>query len=221
MVDYGSNNRVRFRYVGLTTNAAQTIDDASGLVLRNIGTDWTGERMLDWTGTNSNIRYYGTNAHHDTVWTASSTGTVSATLRYDPFGTLTNSTGSVPDFRFQGSWFDSASSLSRVVTRGYATALGRFLSEDSLLGTPNDPPSRHLYAYGAGEPIGRWDPDGRTVIDFGRFSEPVNEPGRTIWPIRAIEPVIGGRQHQVHAVNGRAGQHGVGARRGPVRPAQA
>jgi RHS repeat-associated protein len=93
--------------------------------------------------------------HHDTVWTASATGTVSATLRYDPFGTLTSSTGSLPDFRFQGSWFDSASSLSRVVTRGYATALGRFLSEDSLLGTPNDPPSRHLYAYGAGEPIGR------------------------------------------------------------------
>lgn len=161
MVDYGANNRVRFRYVGLTTNAAQTIDDASGLVLRNIGTDWTGERMLDWTGTNSNIRSYGTNAHHDTVWAASSTGTVSATLRYDPFGTLTNSTGSTPDFRFQGSWFDSASSLSWVVTRWYAPALGRFLSEDSLLGTPNDPPSRHLYAYAEGEPIGRWDPDGR------------------------------------------------------------
>ena len=58
--------------------------------------------MLDWTGTNSNIRSYGTNAHHDTVWTASSTGTVSATLRYDPFGTLTTSTGSLPDFRFPG-----------------------------------------------------------------------------------------------------------------------
>ena len=29
------------------------------------------------------------------------------------------------------------------------------------MGTPTDPPSRHLYAYAAGEPIGRWDPDGR------------------------------------------------------------
>jgi len=116
--------------------------------------------MLDWTGTTSNIRSYGTNAHHDTVWTASSTGSVSATLRYDPFGTLTSSTGSLPDFRFQGSWFDGASSLSWVVTRWYAPSLGRFLSEDSLLGEPNDPPSRHLYAYGAGEPIARWDPDG-------------------------------------------------------------
>jgi RHS repeat-associated protein len=161
MVDYGANNRVRFRYVGLTTSVAQTIDDASGLVLRNVGTNWTGERLLDWTGTNANIRYYGTNAHHDTVWTGSSTGTVSATLRYDPFGTLTNSTGSLPDFRYQGSWYDATTSLSWVVTRWYAPALGRFLSEDSLLGEPNDPPSRHLYAYSAGEPIARWDPDGR------------------------------------------------------------
>jgi hypothetical protein len=57
MVDYGSNSRVRFRYVGLTTSVAQQIDDASGSVLRNVGTGWTGERLLDWTGTNSNIRY--------------------------------------------------------------------------------------------------------------------------------------------------------------------
>lgn len=162
LVDYGGSNRVRFRYVGLTTSVAQTIDDATGTVSRNIGTGWGGERQLDWTGTNSNIRYYGTNAHHDTVWTASSTGSVSATLRYDPWGQLTSSTGaSLPDFRFQGSWHDATTSIAWVVTRWYAPALGRFLSEDSLLGDPTDPPSRHLYAYSVGEPIGRWDPDGR------------------------------------------------------------
>jgi RHS repeat-associated protein len=178
MVDYGGTNRVRFRYVGLTTSAAQTIDDQSGSVLRNIGTGWGGERQLDWTGTNSNIRYYGTNAHHDTVWTASSTGTVSATLRYDPFGTLTTSTGSsLPDFRFQGSWFDTATSLQWVVTRWYAPALGRFLTEDSLLGSPADPPSRHLYAYSVGEPVARWDPDGRFWYKVKR--------GDTLWRLAA------------------------------------
>ncbi|MBA2721229.1 MAG: hypothetical protein H0U52_18600, partial [Chloroflexi bacterium] len=162
LADYGGSNRTRFRYVGLTTSVAQTLDDQTGAVTRNIGTAWTGERQLDWTGTNSNIRYYGSNAHHDTVWTASSAGSVSATLRYDPWGTLTASTGSsLPDFRFQGSWHDSTTSIAWVVTRWYAPALGRFLSEDSLLGTPSDPPSRHLYAYAAGEPIGRWDADGR------------------------------------------------------------
>jgi RHS repeat-associated protein len=161
LADDGST-RTRFRYVGLTGSAAQTIDDTTGSVIRNIGTGWTGERLLDWTGTTSNIRYHGTNAHHDTVWTASSTGTVSATLRYDPWGSLTTSTGtSLPEFRFQGSWFDATTNLSWVITRWYAPGLGRFVSEDSLQGDPADPPSRHLYAYGSGEPIGRWDLDGR------------------------------------------------------------
>jgi RHS repeat-associated protein len=95
------------------------------------------------------------------TWTADSAGAVSATLRYDPWGTLTGSTGSsLPDFRFQGSWFDTTTSLAWVVSRWYAPSLGRFVSEDSLLGEAIDPPSRHLYAYAAGEPVGRWDPDG-------------------------------------------------------------
>jgi len=66
-------------------------------------------------------------------------------------------------FRFQGAWFDATTSLNWVITRWYAQSLGRFISEDTLLGTPADPPSRHLYAYAAGEPIGRWDPDGRAT----------------------------------------------------------
>jgi RHS repeat-associated protein len=96
------------------------------------------------------------------TWLAISSGSVTAALRYDPWGTPR---GSVPSgyspFRFQGSWSDDVTNLSWVVTRWYAPALGRFLSEDSLLGEPADPPSRHLFAYGAGEPVGRWDPDGR------------------------------------------------------------
>ena len=86
---------------------------------------------------------------------------VTGTARYDPWGTATSVTGSVPDFRFQGSWADGATGLSWAATRWYAPAQGRFISEDSLLGEPRDPDSRHLYAYGAGEPVGRWDPDGR------------------------------------------------------------
>jgi hypothetical protein len=53
-----------------------------------------------------------------------------------------------------------------VVTRWYSPALGRFLSEDSLLGDHADPPSRHLYAYGAGDPVGTWDPFGESVCQY-------------------------------------------------------
>ena len=161
-VDDGGGNRIRFRYVGLTTQAAQWLDDVAGTVTRSIGNGWGGERLLDWTGTSSSRRYYGTNAHHDVTWLADSTGAVSQSLRYDPWGTprSTVPTGYTP-FRFQGSWYDATTDLSWVVTRWYAPSLGRFVSEDTLLGEPREPDSRHLYAYAAGEPVGAWDPDGQ------------------------------------------------------------
>ena len=100
----------------------------------SIGNDWTGEHRLDWTGSGQNIRSYGTNAHHDLTWTADATGAVSTTLRYDPWGTLTSSTGtSLPPFRFQGSWADPSTNLSWVITRWYAPALGTFISEVAMI----------------------------------------------------------------------------------------
>ena len=117
-VDDGGGNRIRFRYTGLTTSAAQWLDDVAGTVTRSIGNGWGGERLLDWTGTSSNRRYYGTNAHHDVTWLADSAGAVSQSLRYDPWGTprSTPPSGYTP-FRFQGSWFDATVDLSWVVTR--------------------------------------------------------------------------------------------------------
>ena len=162
MIDYGGGTRIRFRYVGLTTTVAQWIDDAAGTVTRSVGTGWSGERLLDWTGANSNVRVYGENAHHDVTWLASDTGTVSQALRYDPWGNprATVPTGYSP-FRFQGSYYDATTDLSWVVTRWYAPSLGSFVSEDELSGEPANPGSRQLYAYGQGEPVGRWDLDGR------------------------------------------------------------
>ena len=153
----------RFRYSGLTTSAAQLLDGA-GTVTRSIGNGWTGERLMDWVpGTPATaLRYHGANAHHDTTWLAAADGSVVSSLRYDPWGVPRSavSTGYTP-FRFQGSWHDASTDLAWVVTRWYAPSLGTFLSEDSLLGEPRDPDSRHLYAYAAGEPVGSWDPVGQ------------------------------------------------------------
>ena len=99
------------------------------------------------------------------TWTADGTGAVTNTLRYGPFGETTSTTGaSAPDFRYQGTWFDTTTELSWIITRWHAPSLGRFISEDTLLGEPIEPDSRHLYAYAEGEPIGRWDPDGMASL---------------------------------------------------------
>ena len=115
----------RFRYVGATTAMAQVLDGA-GSVIRSFGTDWTGTHFLDWTGSGQNQRVYGTNGHGDVTWTADGTGAVTASIRYDPWGVKQISTGSLPDFRFQGSWSDTATGLSWAVNRWYAPSLGRF-----------------------------------------------------------------------------------------------
>jgi RHS repeat-associated protein len=161
VVEHPGTDRIRLRYVGTTTGVVQWLDDIAGTVTRSVANSWTGVRLADWTGSGSNLRIYGSNAHHDTTWLGSNTGTVSQSLRYDPWGTPRTAVPSgYSPFRFQGSWHDPAVDLSWVVSRWYAPALGRFVSEDTLLGEPADPPSRHLYAYGQGEPVGRWDPDG-------------------------------------------------------------
>jgi RHS repeat-associated protein len=177
IADYGTA-RVRFRYVGLTVNPAQTIDDTTGAVVRNIGTGLNGERYLDWTGTSSNLRYYGLNAHQDTVWTGSTTGAVTSTLRYDPWGATTITSGaSLPEFRFQGAWSDAQTMLTWMTTRWYSPALGRFISEDRIAGELSQPPSRHLYAYGGGEPVVRWDPSGQSWLKKVQLSFANSIPG--------------------------------------------
>ena len=149
-----------FRYVGATGAIAQSVD-GSGTPIRSFGTDWTGTHLLDWTGAGANVRFYGVNGHGDLTWTADATGAVSATLHYDPYGTLVASSGtSLPEFRFQGSWSDTTAGLSWAVARWYAPSMGTFLTEDSLLGTPAEPSSRQLYAYGAGDPVDRADTGG-------------------------------------------------------------
>jgi len=154
--------RIRFRYAGTSTAVAQVVDDITGTVIRNVAAGPDGTVLEDWLGTSR--RLYGTNGHHDTTWTADDTGAVTATLRADPWGTLLRSSGSLPDWRFQGSWYDTSTDLSWAVARWYAPTLGAFIGEDSLLGEPEQPASRHLLAYAEGDPVDGWDPTGRAVL---------------------------------------------------------
>lgn len=156
----------RFRYHGLGSTMAGALD-GSGAIRWQVGRSAAGEIRADWASGGAGLRYHGTNGHRDRTWTADATGAVTATLRSDPFGVPGTATGgALPEFRFQGAWYDAGAGLSFLVSRWYAPELGRFISEDSLLGEPARPPSRHRYAYGEGEPVGRWDPDGRWAIAF-------------------------------------------------------
>jgi RHS repeat-associated protein len=149
-------------YVGLTKQIATITDNTAGSTTYLVN-GWDGARLASWTpdGELDHYGVLGTNAHHDITYLTDDAGEVASTARYDPWGRITDQTGDLLRFGFQGSFFDHDTELSWVITRWYAPAEGRFISEDSLLGDPIDPPSRHLLAYGAGDPVNYWDPDGR------------------------------------------------------------
>jgi hypothetical protein len=71
--------------------------------------------------------------------------------------------------------------------------MGTFISEDSLLGEPRDPDSRHLYAYGGGDPVGAWDPDGKFWYKI--------RPGDTLWALASRFLGSGARWRAIAAVN--------------------
>jgi RHS repeat-associated protein len=152
--------RAKFRYQGETSQIieARTFNDQ---LIYGVGTSYAGEARMDFGSGGTNQRFYGTNGHRDLTWTAGSTGTVSASLRSDPWGIPGTTTGgTLPDFRFQGSWYDTSSALSWAINRWYAPQLGSFLSEDAVLGATQQPENRHRYAYGAGDAVDRIDTNG-------------------------------------------------------------
>jgi hypothetical protein len=88
----------------------------------------TATPLVTFTASGSDVVVQGTNGHRDVAWTASSTGAITRTARYDPWGGILATTGSTfPDLRFQGAWHDTDTDLAWVVTRWYAptTTLGR------------------------------------------------------------------------------------------------
>ena len=157
---------LRYRYVGKSTSIAQIYDETAAAVDRNFANDLAERPVGSMSTSNTSPVSWIENAHHDIVSSTSSTGAVGRWYRYDPWGTLAASGGSglTPVHRFQGSWQDLTAGLVWMVNRWYDPTTGRFLSEDSLLGEPRSPDSRHRYAYGEGDSINAWDPDGRASV---------------------------------------------------------
>ena len=152
-----------YLYVGLTSAIASVVvgSGASATTTRH-ATDAAGTELYEFDATAKVPTYLGRNAHGDVTWTGNATGTVTATATYDPFGNLASQTGSfLPASRWQGSLIDPATGLYYVVARWYAPTIGRFLSEDPLVGDSLSPQSLDRYTFGVGDPVGRIDPDGR------------------------------------------------------------
>ena len=90
----------------------------------------------DMAGT---VNYYLFNGHGDVIQLTNSSGNVVKTYNYDAFGNE-----KAPDlndnnvFRYCGEYFDKETGTYYLRARYYNPVTGRFISEDSYLGSNND-----------------------------------------------------------------------------------
>jgi RHS repeat-associated protein len=104
----------------------------------------------------SAVTYLYYDGHGDLAAEANSSGTVTATHTYDPFGApLDTPPANTTSHRFTGAWnkqYDSTNGLVLMGARPYDPTLGRFLSVD-----PVDGGSLNSYDYAGQDPINGYD----------------------------------------------------------------
>lgn len=114
----------------------------------------------------------GLNRHGDLTHLFGTSGAVSDTRTYDPFGEELSVTGSTdPNLGFQSDFTDPTSNKVWMGARWYAPNEAQFLSRDTVFGQLSTPISLNRYTYAFGDPLNYFDPDGhwpKFVDDFAR-----------------------------------------------------
>jgi RHS repeat-associated protein len=109
-----------------------------------------------------------------------SSGTVTKTYAYDPFGNVTETgSGTATDLRYTGNslWDNSSANpgsapLYQIGTRYYDPTAGRWTQQDPVEGTIDDSSSSDAYSYAANDPMDNVDPSGE--FNCGGFWHLVN-----------------------------------------------
>ncbi|HEY3365910.1 MAG TPA: glucosaminidase domain-containing protein [Symbiobacteriaceae bacterium] len=115
--------------------------------------------------TGNNRGYYLHDAHGDVKAIADPSGAVIANLDYDPWGKVTEQTGTFDNpYRSGGEYQDAGTGLYYLRARFYAPEQARFLTEDTYAGDPGDPLSLNLYTYVVNNPLRYTDPSGHLPI---------------------------------------------------------
>lgn len=119
----------------------------------------------DYSGTPT-TSYHLYNSHGDTSALSDQNGSVTGSYRYDSFGNPIS--GSPPENGYTGKWQrekDSSTGMIRMGVREYDPVLGRFVSEDLLMGNTTDPLQRNRYNFVKANPLNHYDITGYSM-DF-------------------------------------------------------
>jgi len=113
-------------------------------------------------------RYYHFDPSGNTLALTDSTGVVTDSYAYEPFGNITVSGNTVNPFRFVGEYgvMDDGNGLNHMRARYYRPDLRRFVSLDALYGEVTDPMTLNRYQYVSGNPMRGGDPSGKSLLEF-------------------------------------------------------
>ena len=107
------------------------------------------------------VQYLGGDHRGTTSLVLNANGTVHSEARHYPYGEERWSSGTLPtDYRFTGQRNDSYIKLVHMGARFYDSALGRWISADTLVPEPGSSQSYNRYAYVRNSPLKFVDPTG-------------------------------------------------------------
>ena len=116
---------------------------------------------------NGNYYYYLRNAQNDIVKLIDKTGATVVEYRYDSWGKLLSTSGSLAStlgknnpFRYRGYVYDEETGFYYLQSRYYHPEVGRFISSDVLLSTGQGVLGHNAYAYCGNNPASRIDTEG-------------------------------------------------------------
>jgi RHS repeat-associated protein len=166
----GQSRRVSAGGTAFQHNALGLGRETTGGATTTYIRDNSGVLLSQRTLTPAGDRYYVFDGLGSVVALTDSTGNTAATYKYEPFGKLISSTGTVTNpWRWLGGfgvYADGSTGLYKMGTRYYDQTLGRFTQVDPIAGG-----SANAYDYAFQDPINVFDPTGRAgctyLPDFG------------------------------------------------------
>jgi len=116
----------------------------------------------------SGLHWYHTDTLGSVLARTGPGGQVEARMDYQPWGEEWASTGHVGSRQYNGRVYDPGTGFHDYGARLYWPQIGRFISADSVMGSPGSPMTLNRYSYVLNNPYKYTDPTGHSELAFNR-----------------------------------------------------